>query len=94
MRKDCLDIEERISHITDTKRTLIDLYNGLKGSKATRETRMEVVAWITVCLFDCKLEGGFVRDWVVGKYTSRPNIVNQIIIQIVGFNIFLIIKRI
>ena len=73
MRKDCRDVEERISHITDTKRTLIDLYNSVKGSKATRETRMEVVAWIAVCKFDCKLEGGFVRDWVVGHYTSKPN---------------------
>ncbi|CAF0898682.1 unnamed protein product [Adineta steineri] len=73
MRKDCRDIEERICHITDSKRTLVDLYNGVKGSKATRETRMEVVAWIAVCKFDCRLEGGFVRDWVVGNYTSRPN---------------------
>ncbi len=73
MRKDCHDIEKRISHITDSKRTLIDLYNGVKGLKATRETRMEVVAWIAVCKFDCKLEGGFVRDWVVGNDASKPN---------------------
>ncbi|CAF4627520.1 unnamed protein product, partial [Rotaria magnacalcarata] len=33
---------------------------------------MEVVAWIAVCLFSCKLEGGFVRDWVIGNYTARP----------------------
>ncbi|CAF3206242.1 unnamed protein product [Rotaria socialis] len=72
MRKDCYDIEERISRITDSKRTLTDLYNGAKGSKATRETRMEVVAWIAVCKFDCKLEGDFVRDWAVGNYTSKP----------------------
>ncbi|CAF4048838.1 unnamed protein product [Rotaria sp. Silwood2] len=56
------DIEERISHITDTKRTLIDLYKSVKGQNATRETRMEVVAWIAVCKFSCKVEGGFVRD--------------------------------
>jgi hypothetical protein len=73
MRKDCHDMEEKISHITDSKRTLIDLYNGVKGSKATRESRMEVVAWIAICKFDCKLEGGFVRDWVIGNYTSKPN---------------------
>jgi hypothetical protein len=34
---------------------------------------MEVVAWIAVCEFHCKLEGGFVRDWIIGKYTARPN---------------------
>ena len=73
MRKTCLDIEERISHITDSKRTSIELWKGLIGSKATRETRMEVVAWIAVCKFDCRLEGGFVRDWTVGNYSARPN---------------------
>ncbi|CAF2052587.1 unnamed protein product [Rotaria magnacalcarata] len=72
MRKDCRHIEERISRVTDTKRTPVDLYKGVQGSTATRETRMEVVAWIAVCKFDCKLEGGFVRDWIVGHYTLRP----------------------
>ncbi|CAF4416820.1 unnamed protein product [Rotaria sp. Silwood2] len=72
MRKSCMDIEERISHITDSKWTTIDLWNGLRGSKATRETRMAVVAWIVVCMFDCHVEGGFVRDWVVGHYQARP----------------------
>ncbi|CAF4416376.1 unnamed protein product, partial [Rotaria sp. Silwood2] len=72
MRKSCLDIEERISHVTDSKRTTIDLWNGLRGSKATRETRMEVVAWIVVCQFECHVEGGFVRDWIVGHYQARP----------------------
>ncbi|CAF1368230.1 unnamed protein product [Adineta steineri] len=71
MRKDCRDIEERISRVTDTKRTPVDLYKGVRGSQATRETRMEVVAWIAICKFDCKLEGGFVRDWIVGHYTAR-----------------------
>jgi hypothetical protein len=67
-----MDIEERISRITDSKRTRIDLYNGTKGTNATRETRMEVVAWIAVCKFKCKVEGDFVRDWVIGKYAERP----------------------
>ncbi|CAF2546861.1 unnamed protein product [Rotaria sp. Silwood2] len=70
MRIFCEDIEKRISNVTDPKRTFIDLYNSVKSSTATRETRMEVVAWIAVCKFDCKLEGGFVRDWIVGKYTA------------------------
>ncbi|CAF4306111.1 unnamed protein product [Rotaria sp. Silwood2] len=73
MRKTCLDIEERISHITDNKRTSIELWKSLKGSTATRESRMEVVAWIAICKFDCRLEGGFVRDWVVGNYSARPS---------------------
>ena len=68
-----MDVEERIARVTDSKRTRIDLYNGTKGKNATRETRMEVVAWIAVCKFKCKLEGGFVRDWVIGKYTEHPS---------------------
>jgi hypothetical protein len=72
MHKTCQDIEERIARVTDSKRTPVDLYNGTKGAKATRETRMEVVAWIAVCKFDCRIEGGFVRDWIVGHYTQRP----------------------
>ncbi|CAM4814188.1 unnamed protein product [Rotaria magnacalcarata] len=72
MRKDCLDIEERISHVTDSKRTKVDLHYGIRGPKATRETRMEVVSWIAVCKFSCKVEGGFVRDWIVGNDTARP----------------------
>ncbi|CAF1563548.1 unnamed protein product [Adineta ricciae] len=73
MRKNCLDIEEKISHVTDSKRTSIDLWKSLKGSKATRETRMEVVAWIAVTQFECRLEGGFIRDWIVGNYIGRPS---------------------
>ncbi len=72
MRKTCRDIETKISHITDSQRTMVDLYKDVKGFKATRETRMEVVAWIAVCKFQCKLEGGFVRDWVVGDYKKPP----------------------
>ena len=72
IRHKYLDVEERISHVTDSKRTMIDLWNGLQGPEATRETRMEVVAWIVICRFGCKLEGGFVRDWIVGNYVARP----------------------
>ena len=78
-RKSYPKIEKRIARITDSERTMVDLYNGVKGIDATRETRMEVVAWIAVCKFHCKLEGGFVRDWVIGEYKSCPaNIINNL----------------
>ncbi|CAF5087955.1 unnamed protein product, partial [Rotaria sp. Silwood1] len=67
-----LDMEAKISNITDPDRTSVDIWKSLKGPNATRETRMEVVAWIAVCQFYCRLEGGFVRDWVVGNYFSKP----------------------
>lgn len=31
---------------------------------------MEVVAWVAICKHDCKLEGGFVRDWIVGNFVD------------------------
>ncbi|UJR12813.1 hypothetical protein I4U23_016986 [Adineta vaga] len=66
------DMEAKIGNITDPERTSVDRWRSLKGPDATRETRMEVVAWIAVCQYHCRLEGGFVRDWVVGNHRSRP----------------------
>jgi hypothetical protein len=71
-------------NITNQDRTSIDQWKNLKGPNATRETRMEVVTWIAVCLFDCRLEGGFVRDWIVGNYTFKPT--NLSINQWVSFH--------
>jgi hypothetical protein len=72
IRSEFRDMEAKISNITDPDRTSVDRWRNLKGPDATRETRMEVVAWIGVCLFDCRLEGGFVRDWIVGNYSPKP----------------------
>jgi len=33
---------------------------------------MEVAAWVACTKFDCHIEGGFVRDWVVRGFTRRP----------------------
>ncbi|CAF3985893.1 unnamed protein product, partial [Rotaria sordida] len=77
IRKQYPDIEKRIARITDSKRTMVDLYNGIRGRGATRETRMEAVAWIAVCKFHCKLEGGFVRDWVIGHYREPQQRTNN-----------------
>ena len=65
-------VEERIARLTDTKLTSADLWPSVRGPQATRESRMEVVAWIAICKFHCKLEGGFVRDWVVDNKRARP----------------------
>ena len=72
MRPAYLDMEKRVAVITDSNRTSAEIWKSLKGSKATRETRMDVVAWIVVCQHHCTLEGGFVRDRIVGNYQSRP----------------------
>ncbi|CAF1477667.1 unnamed protein product, partial [Didymodactylos carnosus] len=72
LRKEYADMEEKISHVTNEHRSPVDIWKSLQGPTATRETRMEVVAWVAVCEFKCRLEGGFVRDWIVGNYSTRP----------------------
>ncbi|UJR12642.1 hypothetical protein I4U23_016817 [Adineta vaga] len=41
-------------------------------SPSSRETRMEIAAWIAVCQLNCRIFGGFVRDWIVGGYSVKP----------------------
>lgn len=66
-------MEERIARVADSRLTLSDLWQSVHGSAATRESRMEVVAWVAVCKFNCSLEGGFVRDWIVANERARPS---------------------
>jgi hypothetical protein len=66
-------IEDRIARVTDSTLTADDLWPSVSGPMATRESRMEVVAWMAVCNFDCSLEGGFVRDWIVANERARPS---------------------
>ena len=42
------EMQARIKNVTDPERSPIDLLEATVGPKATRETRMEVVAWIAV----------------------------------------------
>lgn len=65
-------MEDRIARVADSKLTQADLWPSVYGSMVTRESRMEVIAWIAVCRFNCRLEGGFVRDWVVANERVRP----------------------
>ena len=67
------DIEQRIARVANPDRTRIDIWSSVHSSEtATRESRMEVVAWLAVTQFGAKVEGGFVRDWVVGGRFTRP----------------------
>lgn len=65
---------ERIKRIADPIRSSHDIWKYVHGKDATRETRMEVVAWVACTQHGCRLEGGFVRDWVVGGFANvrRP----------------------
>ncbi|CAF3996940.1 unnamed protein product [Rotaria sordida] len=79
-------IEERIARLTDIKLTSADLWSSIRGPQATRESRMEVVAWIAICRFYCKLEGGFVRDWVIDNKRARPANTNPSTWIYIGYN--------
>ncbi|CAF0889497.1 unnamed protein product [Rotaria sordida] len=63
------DIEQRIAQVTDSTHLSFD---STQIHKASREAKMMAVAWIMVCKFDCRLYGGFVRDWIVGHFIGRP----------------------
>ncbi|CAF1652229.1 unnamed protein product [Didymodactylos carnosus] len=67
-------IEQRIANITDSKLTQADLWYRVHSQEVTRETRMEIVAWTAVCKFHCKLEGGFVRDWILAVIRQNQQI--------------------
>ncbi|CAF3372789.1 unnamed protein product [Rotaria sp. Silwood2] len=63
------DIEQRIAQVTDSQRLPFD---STQIHKANRELKMMAAAWTMVCKFDCRLYGGFVRDWIVGNFIGRP----------------------
>ena len=59
-----------------------EIWELCNGPKATRETRMAVVARIAIMNFDCRLSGGFVRDWVINGESSHPKIpINQWVVK-------------
>ncbi|CAF1258217.1 unnamed protein product, partial [Didymodactylos carnosus] len=63
-------LEERIARVTDSERTQDKRMMMMRDG--TRESRMEVVAWVAVCKFKCRLEGGFPRDWIVDHRREHP----------------------
>ena len=63
------DLENRIAQVTDSTHMPFD---PTKVQKMSCEAKMMAAAWIMVCKFDCKLYGGFIRDWIVGHSIGRP----------------------
>jgi len=59
------EMRARLHHVTAIELSEAQVVQLCTGPKATRETRMEIVARIAVQIFNCKVVGGFVRDWVV-----------------------------
>eukprot|EP00667_Euglena_gracilis_P000291 EG_transcript_291 len=64
------DIRDRIRRVTDSERRVTDLWAAVNGPEAARMSRMEVVAFLAVTRFEACLWGAFVRDWVVGGWST------------------------
>jgi hypothetical protein len=72
-----LGIFQRINQIVDSKiephvRRSWTL-GGASNTKYPRTARMIAVCWVLVCMFDCTIKGGFVRDWVINQDEWLPN---------------------
>lgn len=91
VRRQYPDIEERIARVTDSKRLKADVLRVLNDPHASRTARMEAVAWIAVCEFNCRIFGGYVRDWIVGGYASKitelENPIEWVIYTTYGFEV-------
>ena len=62
----------RLARVTDLKRSTSDIWKYVHSKDASRETRMEVVGLIAL-RHGCRLEGGFVRDWIINGEQGRPD---------------------
>merc|ERR1712176_12750 len=60
------EVRDRIASCCDSTRGQAVQWSQIFGPKATRASRMAVVACIAVTKYGCVLKGGFIRDWVVG----------------------------
>ncbi len=61
-----------MARVTNSKRVHGNLLRPAVGSSSTRESRIEVAAWVDICLLTCRVFGDFVRDWFVGGYSAKP----------------------
>lgn len=66
------DMRRRLAAIADADRSDAELLESALGASATRESRMEVLTWIALNRFHCKVSGGFLRDWVVPGRRTDP----------------------
>ncbi len=55
----------RLRRVTSAELSATEKFEMCEGPGASREQRMEMVAHIAVRVFECRVVGGFVRDWIV-----------------------------
>ncbi len=64
--------QKRLRHVTSESLSEEEIFELTSGMGATRESRMEAVCRIAVRTCDCKVVGGFVRDWIVNGERKYP----------------------
>jgi hypothetical protein len=68
------EFRERLHRVTAAELKPEELHEMTRGESHSRETRMEAVCRIAVHVFGCRVEGGFVRDWIVNGQRKHPSI--------------------
>jgi hypothetical protein len=63
---------KRLHNITAEDLLDEDIFEMTLGKDATRESRMEAVTRIALQTFECRVVGGFVRDWIVNGDRKHP----------------------
>jgi len=66
--------KKRLHNVTAGDLSDEDILEMTQGKDATRETRMEAVTRIALQTFDCRVVGGFVRDWIVNGDRKHPKL--------------------
>ena len=64
--------KRRLHNITAEELSEEEMWEMTRGKDATRESRMEAVTRIALQTFDCRVVGGFVRDWIVNGERKHP----------------------
>ena len=64
--------KKRLHNVTAEDLSEEYIFEMTMGKEATRESRMEAVTRIALQTFECRVVGGFVRDWIVNGDCKHP----------------------
>jgi hypothetical protein len=64
---------KRLHNVTAEDLCEEEIFEMTQGKDFTRESRMEAVARIALQIFECRIVGGFVRDWIVNGDRKHPS---------------------
>ena len=68
------EIKKRLMILTNEKMNDCEIWEHCQGPLSSRETRMAIVGRIAIMNFDCRVTGGFIRDWIINGETPKTNL--------------------